>query len=254
MVKGHPEILLDAELNPSRIQQITVDLMKSAYSRINPRPVGGGTVRQGPMDSEVLLYFFLGAIGDARRNAMSGVSSSYYYQFLNAQYTTAKLSASPPAVPFRKLYVAWLENERYPLVMRRALDIAGRNGVKECMPTALKLASEQGIAPAYRASALIAFARLADKENIKDLTPFFEDNSAVSTVIVNKDRATVQMRDVALGAAIQLAGIDPTEFGFIRRPVTTSITSYTSFAFGSDEKRDAAHAKWKEWADKNLKK
>src|SRR5262245_62847186 len=159
MVKPHPEVLLEAELNPSRIQQLIVDLMKNAYGRVNPRPAGGGTVRQGPMDSEVLLYFFLGAISDVRP-ASIGVSATYYYQFLNAQYTATKLSASPPAVPFRKLYVAWLEKERYTLVMRRALDIAGQHGVKECAPTALKLAGEAGVPVTYRAMALIAFGKL----------------------------------------------------------------------------------------------
>ena len=64
------------------------------------------------------------------------------------------------------------------------------------------------------------------------------------------------MRDVALGAAVQLAGEGLADFGFERRPPTAlaSLSSYTYYAFPSDEKRDAAHRKWKEWAEKNLKK
>lgn len=258
MVKGHPEILLDAELNPERVHQILTDFMRDTYTRTFPRPTVGttGTVRQGPGESEVLLYFFLGSQGNVRSAAIPGVSSTYYYQFLNAQFTLSKLSATPPAVPFRKLFVAWLEKERYSLVMRRALDIAGQYDVKECAPVALKLAAEGGVPVAYRASALIAFGKMGSKDNLKDLEPFFNDKLQIAVVTVNGERGSVQMRDVALGAALQLAGLNLADFGFERRPPpgAASVSTYTYFAFGTDEKRDAAHAKWKEWAEKNLKK
>jgi hypothetical protein len=257
MVKGHPEILLDAELNPGRVHQILTDFMRDVYSRTYPRPTGGiSTVRQGAAESEVLLYFFLGAQGEVRRTAIPGVSSTYYYQFLNSQFTASKLTASPPAVPFRKLFVAWLEKERYSLVMRRALDMAGQNDVKECAPVALKLAGEAGVPVTYRASGLIAFGKLGTKDQLKDLEPFLKDKLHIANVAINAERGTVQMRDVALGAAVQIAGLSLADFGFERRPPTgaAGISTYTYFAFGTDEKREAAHAKWKEWAEKNLKK
>lgn len=250
MVKGHPDILLDAELNPSRIPQITADLMRSVYGRVT-RPIDGAVARQGPTSSEVLLYFFLSAAGDVRKGVLPGVSSSHYYQFFTAAFTATTLKSS---ASFRKLFAAALEKERYPLVLRRSLDVATQNAVKECAPIAIKLAGEAGIPVIYRASGLIAFGKLASKEQIKDLEPFLKDETVVSpVVVVNKDRGSVQMRDVALGMAIQMVGEDLTEFGFLRRP-TTTITAYTAYAFASDEKRDAAHAKWKEWAAKNLKK
>lgn len=258
MVKGHPELLLQVELHPERLRETYFDFMRSAYGRVNPRVVGGSVpVRQGPLESEVLVFLFLGAAGPERNAAAAaGTSSTYYYQFLNAPFTTSKLSANPPAEPFRKLYASWLEKERYTLVMRRGLDIAAQNGVKECAPVALKMARDTGIPVTYRAMALSAFAKLGTKDHLKDLEPFLKDKLQITNVIVNREQGTVQIRDVALGAAIQLAGQDHFTFGFERRPPAgiSSISSYSYYAFGTEDKREAAHAKWKEWAEKNLKK
>lgn len=254
MVKGHPELLLQVELHPETLRQAYIDFMRDVFGRTNSRPVSG-TGRLMPMDSEVLTYFFLGAVGDTRPTAaMAGVSSTYYYQFLNATFTSTKLTSSEP---FRKLYAGWLEKERYTLVMRRGLDIAAQHGVKECAPAALRIASDKTITPIYRSTALLGFARLGNKDNLKDLEPFLKDATQVSAaVVVNGERGSVQLRDVALGAAVQAAGLSLSDFGFERKAPSgiASISSYTYFAFGTDEKRDAAHAKWKDWADKNLKK
>jgi hypothetical protein len=238
------------------LRQAYLDLVRNVYSRVNTRPAGRPvTSRPGPEDSEVLVFLFIGAAGDVRPATAVGVSSSYYYQFLNASFTTAKLNAS---TPFRKLYAAWLEKERYALVMRRALDIAAQHGVKECAPTALTIAADTTTAAMYRASALIAFGKLADKQNVKDLEPFLKDKLQIgaNVFIGGNERGSVQMRDVALGAAVQLAGQNLADFGFERRPPASvsSLSTYTYFAFATDEKRDAAHAKWKEWVEKNLKK
>ncbi|HKA07476.1 MAG TPA: hypothetical protein VKD71_09480, partial [Gemmataceae bacterium] len=101
-------------------------------------------------------------------------------------------------------------------------------------------------------------AKLGTKDNIKDLEPFLKDKLQIAAVVVNGERGSVQMRDVAMGAAVCLAGENPSDFGFERRPppglAPMSITSYTFYAFGTDEKREAAHQKWKEWATANLKK
>jgi hypothetical protein len=256
MVKAHSELLLQVELEPRQIQQAYAEFLCDVYRRVYPRTVGGATARQGPTETEVLIFLFLGAAGDVRTTIIPGTNSSHYYQFLNAPFMVNKLSASPPATAFRKLYAAWLEKERYTLVLRRGLDIAATNAVKECAPTALKIAGDPGTLATIRATALIGFGKLASKEDIKELAPFLADKTQIANVVVNGQRGTVQMRDVAMGAAVQLAGQKLADFGFERAPPGghVSISTYTYFAFGTDEKRDAAHAKWKEWATKNLPK
>ena len=254
MVKGHPELLLDIELHPERLKQAYVEFMRDVYSRVNVR-VTGAVGRPMPTDSEVLTFLFIGAVGDVRPTTAPGVSSTYYYQFLNSTFLTTQLGKS---TPFRKLFSGWLEKERYGLVVRRSLDIAAQHGVKECAPAALKLAADRGVSPTYRASALISFSKLGSKDQLKDLEPFFKDKQQIggNIIVANAERGTVEMRDIALGAAVQLVGQNLSDFGFERKMPAgiSSLSSYTYFAFTSDEKREAAHAKFKEWVEKNLKK
>jgi hypothetical protein len=101
----------------------------------------------------------------------------------------------------------------------------------------------------------VGFFQLGTKDDLPALEPLLKSEVQIAAVQVNGERGTVQVRDVALGAAIALAGQDPLDFGFVRRPLAaTAFSSYAAFAFATDEQRAAAHQKWKEWAAKNLKK
>jgi len=254
MVKSHPEPLLEIELHPERLKDVYEELMKSVYAR-TVRTTSQTAASRQPLDSEVLLYLFLGGAGEVRPNMSHGVGLAHYYQFLNSPFLASKLSASPGVESMRKLYAGWLEKERYSIILRRGIDLAAQHGVKECAPIALRIASDAKTTGYIRATAMLGFAKLGTKEDLKELEPFLKDKFHIANVIVNKEQATVQMRDVALGAAIHLAGENLADFGFERKLPTgiNSISSYTYYAFGSDQKRDAAHAKWKEWAEKNLK-
>ncbi|HKB01147.1 MAG TPA: hypothetical protein VKD90_02960 [Gemmataceae bacterium] len=257
MVKANPEQLQEVELHPDRLAQVLVDLMRNVYSRIYTRVPGTPTSeRPTATEAEVLMFLFLGAAGEARPTLIPGISSTHYYQFLNSPALTARLAGRPAGEPLRRLYAAWLEKERYTIVLRRGIDIAAQHGVQECAPVALKIASDPRTIITVRATALIGFSKLGTKDQIKDLAPFLADKTQIARVTVNGELGSVQMRDVALGAAVQLAGQNMTEFGFERRPPSgaLALSSYTYYAFGTDEKREAAQQKWKEWAEKNLKK
>ncbi len=216
MVKAHAELMLEVELRPERLRDVYAEFIRAVYSRSVPRPAGRpGTERPGPAESEILLFFFLGAAGDVRPGTvLPGTSSTYYYQFLNSAYLPGKFSDEP----MRKLYAAWLERERYSVVLRRAIDIGAQNGVKECAPTVLKIAADEGTIPIVRAMALLGFAKLGTKDGIKDLEPFLKDKQLIANVIVNMERGSVQIRDVALGAAVHLAGQSTSDFGFEQAP------------------------------------
>jgi hypothetical protein len=255
MVQAHPEPLLDVELHPDRVAAAYADHVREVYARITTRPVGT-TVRPTPTESEVLLFLFLGAVGDVRTTLAPGTSSSQYYQFLSTGLTAKLLAAGEAGAPVRRLLAAWLERERYSILVRRGIDLAAQYKVTECLPTAVKIAGDRGVIPPYRASALLAVGKLGTKENLKDLEPFLADKTQLTILNVNGQQWTVQVRDVALGAAVQLVGEGLADFGFERRPPANlvSVTSYTYYAFPTDEKRGAAHQRWKEWAEKNLKK
>jgi hypothetical protein len=251
MVKAHSELLLEVEVHPERLRDVYIEFVLSVNSRNFTR--GPAATRAAPTESEVTLFFFLGAAGGVRPTVVPrGTSSAQYSQFLNAPTLIAQLASAP----MRKVYAAWLEKERYSILVRRGIDLAARNGVKECFPAALKIAGDPGTIPTVRATALLGMSRLGTKENIKDLEPFFKDQLQITAVAVNGERWPVQMRDIALGAAVQLGGQELSDFGFERKPPTglAMMSSYVYYAFPSDEKREAAHKKWREWSAANLRK
>jgi hypothetical protein len=257
MVKAHPEPLLDVELHPERVPTAYLEHVRNVYGRIMPRPVGTTpTARPGPAVEDVLLFLFLGAVGDVRTSVPPGTSTTYYYQFLNSANFTAKLSAGESSAPVRKLFAAWLEKERYSVLLRRGMDIAAQNKVTECRGTVLKIAADPRTVLYLRATALLGLAKLGTKDDLKELEPFLKDKTQIAIVVVNGEQWAIQIRDVALGAAVQLAGESLVDFGFERRPPANlvSVSSYTYYAFSSDENRAAAHRKWKDWAEENLKK
>jgi hypothetical protein len=256
MVKAHPEVLLEVEQNPGRLMDAYRDHMRGVYGRASSA-AAARLPRTGPVISEALLFLFLGAVGDVRPSRLlPGSSSTHVYQFLSAAELTAKLADADDGVPVRKLFAAWLEKERYSAILRRAMDVAAQNKVTECAPIVLRIAADRNTIITARAYAVLGFARIGNREDVMDLKPFLEDETQIATVVVNGERGAVQMRDVALGAALQLVGESPADFGFERKPPVglATVTSYTYYAFGTDEKRDAAHKKWSEWAAKELKK
>jgi hypothetical protein len=255
-VKAHPEPLLDVELHPDRLAQAYTDFARDVYSRLYPRPAGAapGGVRAAD-DSEVLLFFFLGAAGEVRQTIPRGISTTYVYQFLNAAYLQRQLGPEAANEPFRRLFAAWLEKERYTLLLRRGMDIAAQHKVRECGPTLLKIATDANTLPANQATAVLGFARLGTKDDIPTLAPLLKNENLVCRTAINGELGSVLVRDVALGASIQMAGQDPADFGFERRlPVGALNVSYIYYAFTSDEKRAAAHEKWQAWAKGHLSK
>src|SRR5262245_21978798 len=67
MVKAHPEPLLEAELRPERLQDVYLEFIRNVYARVyGRRPVGAPVERPTPLDSEVLVFLFLGAAGNTR--------------------------------------------------------------------------------------------------------------------------------------------------------------------------------------------
>jgi hypothetical protein len=255
MLKAHPEPLLEVDQNPARLVDVCREHMRAVYARSQIRTVG--TPATPATATETYLFLFLGASGDVRpATLVPGTSTTHTYQFLTTRALADKLTDAEAGPPIRKLFAAWLERERYSVLLRRAIEVAAQNKVTECAPVALRIATDTKAPPFVRAMGVIGFARLGTKADIDELRPFLVDTTPIGTVIVNSVQWTAQMRDVALGAAVQLAGENLAEFGFERRPPSglAMASSYSYFAFPSDEKRDAAHKKWKEWAQQNLKK
>lgn len=252
MARVHSEKLRSIEENPDRLTFQISEFAKGLYVR---NTSGLPNPKLTPIsEPDVTLFFFLGSFGNVRTQTL-GISSTYYYQFFNSEWFTANIGGEKPSKELRTLFSKWQEKERYLIVLRRSLDIAVQHQITECLPTMLKICKDTNTTMTTRAMAMMAFSRLGKKEQINDLEPFLKETAQLTSLTFNGTRMTVQFRDVALGAMIQMSGQSAKDFGFVREPTSyNTITTYSHFAFADDEQRDSAHAKFQKWRSEQPKK
>jgi hypothetical protein len=126
-----------------------------------------------------------------------------------------------------------------------------------------------GVTPMYRNRAAYYLAYHGEKKHIPLLTAAMKNVTVIASVrplaIPLPDPAPteayteVQIRDVALAAAIIMAGQKPTEFGFTDRHYNPDAAdklnlSTTRYTFETDEARKKAFAKWTDWRKANVDK
>jgi hypothetical protein len=153
----------------------------------------------------------------------------------------------------RKLFLDWLEKEPQSYIQQRGFQLAAQVGLKEALPIALNMLAKKDVDQWSKTQAMTALVKLGSKEHVPVLEPYLKDTSQVTTInFGNGDQFTVQVRDVAMGVQIQLAGQKMSDYGYDNR-FGGGWTSPHYYGFRDDKARDDAHAKWKDWAAKNLK-
>lgn len=128
------------------------------------------------------------------------------------------------------------------------LPLAAELELKAAKPLAAKVATSATAAPAVRAQAFLALARLGDASDIPTLTPLLGDKAPVGSVTVVNQRITAELGDVALAALIHLRGGTPADYGFPYYQAIPGIKTLPSperLGFVDAASRAAALAKWR---------
>ena len=255
VVKRHQKVLIDVEANPERAGEVYQAFLRETTDRY--RVATGGVITApniGVDMSEVMLFLFLG--GDANcRKGVGNLNATYTYSnvFINSAHLPQKLATENGSPIVKKLFAAWLGEEEQITLLNRGFRMAAQYDVKECLGAAMKTGSKTGLNAIYRSYALTALAKLGTKDLLEDadFQKLMKDKAAIR-VGVN----VTEIRDIALGVAVELSGQKMSDYGFERaRPNgLTAPMSYIYYSFGSDEKRDAAHKKWAEWVESHKKK
>lgn len=202
--------------------------------------------------ADITFFFFLSSDVRIRKNDVAFNRASI---LLNGNQISNAIGEKDGTPAMRKIFLDWLENETQVNFQQRGFAIASQANLKEARPIALKLLERKEQQSYGKAQILIALLKLGSKEDIPKLEPLMQDKTVVTTVnFGNGKPLTVQLRDVAMGVALQLAGQKLADFGFDNRFVGGASTSYLYYGFPDDKTRDEAIAKWKEWFVKNLKK
>jgi hypothetical protein len=130
--------------------------------------------------------------------------------------------------------------------------------VKETTPLMRRAAQTDGVQPHIKAQAMLHLVQRHDKEELAVLKSQLTNDGLISQQRLGLDvTLRCQVRDVALALSVHLSGQDVRDYGFEfvngfnAGQVTTN---YYGYGFTTDEKRDAAFRKWREWEASPRKK
>jgi hypothetical protein len=206
--------------------------------------------------ADVTYFLFLSA--DTRLRQFDAGFNRSSILFSGNQIASAIADKTGTAA-MRKLFLDWLEKEPQSYLQQRGFTLAAQANMKDALPLVLRMLEKKDRDTTSKSQAMIALIRLGSKEHIPLLDPFLKDETLITTVnFGNGPQLSVQMRDVAMGVQLQLAGQKMTDYGFDNR-FGGNGQNYYCYGFpddgeGKSKARDEAHAKWKEWAAKNLAK
>jgi len=202
--------------------------------------------------ADMTFFLFFSSDSRIRKNDPAFSRASILLQGNQISNAISEKDGTPA---MRKIFLDWLENESQPGFQQRGFMIASQANLKEALPLAMKLLERKEQQSYNKAQILVTLVKLGGKEHIAKLEPLLEDKSVVATsTFGNGKPLTTQLRDVAIGVSVQLAGQKLVDFGFDTRFANQANLGYHYYGFPDDKARNEAHAKWKEWAGKNLKK
>ena len=159
---------------------------------------------------------------------------------------------------------AWIDSRSDPIDLYQTMTIATNLGLKEqgCR-VAARLLSTAGVVGTYRGMAASNLASNGNKDHIPLLDKALADTAVAYTIRENavakalNERPThdVQVRDMALAAAISVSRQKLEDYGFVDNFASAGGMSSTSYTYSRHyipaEKREAMHKKWKDWRAKN---
>jgi HEAT repeat protein len=208
-----------------------------------------------PLGSCAALLF-LGAIPEIEISDQAAALSEILLQrppMLEAMRSANRQDAA------RRLVVAWLLHcpSKSEEMVRRRLGIISNLGMEEALPLPLSVVS--GEAPikrvqAYtRALAVLVIGQLGRREHVEPIEPLLEDASTCFPPVMQvpgQPPSSVQVRDAALVAMLQLTEQRPVDYGYVHArvaPQPARLYQIQTLFRESDAKRTEAIAKWRHW-------
>jgi hypothetical protein len=259
MMATHYRTIEAADTDPKDAAEQFLMFGNDAYQKWQAGARVGRYSYDNMFSSRADITFFLFVSGDERvRQHENG--PNYSSILFNGTQIPRAISDKDGSAAMRKLFLDWLEHEPQPHMQQRGFQLASQAGLKEALPIALRLLEKKDQQPYAKAQVVLALAKLGTKEHIPLLDKYLDDKTNLGSInFGNGPQLTVQLRDVAMAVQIELAGQKLGDYGYDTRYTGAGFTSYHYYGFpeeseGKSKARDEAHARWKEWALKNLGK
>jgi hypothetical protein len=248
MVRAEPHLFEATEGEPralgallqSRCEQLQQGAFESDARNRRAVPVGS-----------VAALFFIGAQPEV---AISDTFVSYLHTFSYQPSFRSAMLSTEKAAPLRKILGAWIARPAGPVNSYQNFMLSLQFGLKEGLAPAVAMLRDGASQPHMAQYAMLLVGRFADKEGIPLLLPFLEDQNLLGSYSVNDQEVRTELRDVALAVLVHLTQQDHALYGFdhlqknsemVFQPVTAGFTDPL--------KREAALARWRDWAAVHLK-
>jgi hypothetical protein len=215
--------------------------VESKYETMNPTP------------AEIALFLIFSA--DPRVNDRPRHIAFHYMLVLNPKMKAA-LTEGTFAAPMRKLFVNWLVNDTSTYFRQFGFTLAADVKLLDFAPAMVQLIEAKDSSAKIRALAMVSLLKSGSEGEVKVLSRYLTDQTEVCADLppVNGQRIKTQLRDVAMGISLQLAGQHPRDYGWTDERFGPGVFGIPNqlyyYGFVDDKSRDAAHKKWKEWLDK----
>jgi len=249
----------------SRVEltELVVARKQELYDRRYPR--NGSEDGQFPALTDMTALLFVDSqVGSQylpRRNSLSGMMSG-------SGFLEAARGKDEKGKVYRAVAAAWLDSRNEPREMYMAMGVAsGLDLNDQVCKLAARLLGMGGVTQLHRNRAAYYLAYHGEQRHIPLLAAAMNNATVIASVrplgfadnVPVEAFAEVQVRDVALAAAIIMAGQKPAEFGFTDRQSNPDAAdklnfSTTRYYLESDEARKKAFAKWAEWRKANADK
>jgi hypothetical protein len=233
--------LPDTDQHPEQAGERCANLCQQLYQRL----YGGPWTPNRQLDLAEVAPLLL--VASDPRTTMPLQSRYLVSNFLYQPSVRAALAQA--GSPFKKLTLAWMERQVDDDVAGQQMFFTVANlDLKEGVDIALKVVRDKKLKGAGLASALTTLGKLGGKQHRAILETFLSDTTVVGNFALNRDRGVTQMRDVALAMLVHLTDQDHKTYGFVFSQSNPHLKFYANFlGFASDEQRDKALARWKEW-------
>jgi hypothetical protein len=169
----------------------------------------------------------------------------------------AASDGSDKAAVYKAVVGHWIESRDDAISMNMAMSQAiSMNMPKQGNAVAAKLVQLKYATPFYRMNAALALAKNKATDHLPAIEGAFDDEASqiIRQVVVNGkiEGTAIQVRDVALAAALLLTKQKPEDYGLVEQYKNQPGMEYTYTNWRlPEDKRKAAFEKWKAWRAKN---
>lgn len=173
-----------------------------------------------------------------------------YPYVVQATYRGNLRSAMWPGL-LKKMVGRWIARDTTPAMTNQNLTLAAQLELKpETMSIASRVLETKDSLPGSKQLSIMMIARFGDKGELPLVEKYLQDATVLGQVQVDDPprQVDLQMRDVALAAALHMTGQSLREYGFNNvQEYAPTVFQVGTLGLEDEETRIAAFKKWTEW-------